>query len=63
VSLTDRGRAAVDAAREEREAVVEELRERLGARRVDAATRVLREVLEVRGWDAAVRARRVRPPA
>jgi DNA-binding MarR family transcriptional regulator len=63
VSLTDRGRAAVDAAREERAAVVEELRERLGARRVDAATRVLREVLEVGGWDAAVRARRVRPPA
>ena len=63
VSLTDRGRGAVEAAREERAAVVEELRERLGPRRVDAATRVLREVLEVHGTGAAVRARRVRPPA
>lgn len=63
VSLTDRGRAAVEAAREERAAVVGELRERLGPRRVDAATRLLREVLEVHGAGAAVRGRRVRPPA
>ncbi len=63
VSLTDRGHAAVEAAREERAAVVEALRERLGPRRVDAAARVLREVLEVHGTAAAVRARRVRPPA
>jgi DNA-binding MarR family transcriptional regulator len=63
VSLTGRGRAAVDAAREERAAVVGELRDRIGPRRVDAATRVLREVLEVHGAGAAVRARRVRPPA
>jgi DNA-binding MarR family transcriptional regulator len=63
VALTDRGRAAVEAAREERATVVEALRERLGPRRVDAATRVLREVLEVHGTAAAVRARRVRPPA
>lgn len=63
VSLSGRGRAAVEAAREERAAVVAELRERIGPRRVDAATRVLREVLEVHGAGAAVRARRVRPPA
>ena len=63
VSLTDRGRAAVDAAREERAAVVGELRERLGPRRVDAAAKVLREVLSAQGMDAAVRGRRVRPPA
>lgn len=63
VSLTDRGRAAVEAAREERAAVVGDLRERLGPRRVDAATRLLRDVLEVHGAGAAVRARRVRPPA
>jgi DNA-binding MarR family transcriptional regulator len=63
VGLTDRGRAAVEATREERVAVVAELRERLGPRRVDAATRVLREVLDVHGASAAVRARRVLPPA
>ena len=62
VGLTDRGRAAVEATREERVAVVAELRERLGPRRVDAATRVLREVLDVHGASAAVRARRVLPP-
>jgi DNA-binding MarR family transcriptional regulator len=63
VSLTDRGRAAVAAAREERAAVEAELRERLGPRRVAAATRVLREALDLHGATAAVRARRVRPPA
>src|ERR671922_2298689 len=47
VSLTDRGRAAVEATREERAAVVAELRERLGPPRVDAATRVPREGLGV----------------
>lgn len=62
VSLTDRGRAAVAAAREERAAVEAELRERLGPRRVAAATRVLREALDLHGATAAVRARRVRPP-
>jgi DNA-binding MarR family transcriptional regulator len=63
VALTDRGRAAVHAAREERAAVVDELRDRLGPRRVDAAAEVLREVLAADGMDAAVRGRRVRPPA
>jgi DNA-binding MarR family transcriptional regulator len=63
VSLTDRGRAAVAAAREERAAVEAELRERLGPRRVAAATRVLHEALDLHGATAAVRARRVRPPA
>jgi len=62
VALTDRGREAVATAREERAAVEAELRERLGPRRVAAATRVLREVLEVHGAAAAVRTRRVRPP-
>jgi DNA-binding MarR family transcriptional regulator len=63
VALTERGRAAVEAARAERAAVVDDLRERLGPRRIDAATRLLREVLEVHGAAASVRARRVRPPA
>jgi DNA-binding MarR family transcriptional regulator len=62
VALTDRGRAAVEAAREERAAVEAALRERVGPRRVAAATRVLREVLELHGAAAAVRTRRVRPP-
>jgi len=62
VGLTGRGREAVEAAREERAAVVAELRERLGPRRVDAAARVLREVLDMYGASGAVRARRVRPP-
>ena len=64
VSLTDRGRAAVAAAREERAAVEAELRERLGPRRVDAAaTRVLREALDRPRRDRGRRSRRVRPPA
>jgi DNA-binding MarR family transcriptional regulator len=62
VALTDRGRAAVEAARAARAEVVAELRERLGPRRVDAATRVLREIIEHHGADRAIRARRVRPP-
>jgi DNA-binding MarR family transcriptional regulator len=63
VALTERGRAAVAAAREERAAVVADLRDRLGPRRVDAATRLLREVLDLHGTASAVRTRRVRPPA
>jgi DNA-binding MarR family transcriptional regulator len=62
VALTDRGRDAVRAAREERAAVEAELRDRLGPRRVAAATKVMREVLDVHGAAAAVRTRRVRPP-
>ena len=62
VALTDRGREAVEAAREERAAVEAELRERIGPRRVAAATRVMREVLDLHGATAVVRMRRVRPP-
>ena len=60
--LADRGREAVAAAREARAAVTAELRERLGARRVGAAERVLREVVTELGAEDAVRARRVRLP-
>jgi len=63
VALTERGRGAVEAARASRAEVVAELRERLGPRRVDAAARVLREVIELHGAGARVRGRRVRPPA
>jgi DNA-binding MarR family transcriptional regulator len=63
VGLTARGVDAVEAARAARAEVVAELRERLGPRRVDAAARVLREVIDLHGGGAAVRGRRVRPPA
>jgi hypothetical protein len=42
--------------------VTAELRERLGARRVSAAERVLREVVVELGAQDAVRGRRVRLP-
>jgi len=61
--LTERGHGAVAAARTARAAVVAELRERLGARRVSAAERVLREVLVAMGAEETVRARRVRLPS
>lgn len=62
VSLTDRGRAAIEAGRRHRAALEDELAERLGPRRVEAARRLLAEAGEALGADAAVRGRRVRPP-
>jgi DNA-binding MarR family transcriptional regulator len=62
IALTERGWAAIEAARRARAAVVGELRERLGAERVDAAEALLRDVLRETGAEAAVRARRVRLP-
>jgi hypothetical protein len=41
---------------------VTEMRDALGADRVDAATRLLRDVLQTQGADADIRRRRVRPP-
>jgi DNA-binding MarR family transcriptional regulator len=61
--LTERGHGAVAAARAARATLVAELRERLGARRVGAAERVLREVLVELGAQDTVRARRVRLPS
>jgi DNA-binding MarR family transcriptional regulator len=61
VALTVRGLDAIEAARAARTELVAELRERLGPRRVDAAARVLREVIDLHGAGAQVRARRVRP--
>jgi DNA-binding MarR family transcriptional regulator len=61
--LTERGHGVVAAAREARAALVAELRERLGARRVGAAERVLREALVALGAQDTVRARRVRLPS
>jgi hypothetical protein len=61
--LSERGHGAVAAARAARAAVVAELRERVGTRRVSAAEGVLREVLAAMGAEETVRARRVRLPS
>ena len=62
VSLTDRGRAAIEAGRRHRTALEGELAERLGPRRVEAARRLLAEAGAALGAEATVRGRRVRPP-
>jgi DNA-binding MarR family transcriptional regulator len=62
VSLTARGRAAIEAGRRHRAALEAELAERLGPRRVESARRLLADVGGALGADAAVRGRRVRPP-
>jgi DNA-binding MarR family transcriptional regulator len=63
VGLTERGEAAIEAGRRHRAAVVEELASRLGPPRVEATRRTLVDALEALGGTAAVRGRRVRPPA
>ena len=62
VTLTRRGREAIETAREERAEVVAELRSELGPRRVDAATALLRDVLRAQGALPDIRRRRVRLP-
>jgi len=62
-ALTARGEAAIAAGRRHRAAVEAELAERLGAERVEASRRALLDVLDALGGTAAVRSRRVRPPA
>jgi DNA-binding MarR family transcriptional regulator len=62
VSLTARGRAAIEAGRRHRAALEAELAERLGPRRVESARRLLADVGGALGADAAVRGRRVRAP-
>jgi DNA-binding MarR family transcriptional regulator len=61
--LTERGEAAIAAGRRHRAAIQAELAARLGAERVEGARRALVDVLEALGGTAAVRGRRVRPPA
>jgi hypothetical protein len=63
VALTERGDAAIAAGRRHRAAVESELAGRLGAQRVEEARRTLVDALEAFGGAAAVRGRRVRPPA
>ena len=62
VGLTERGRAVIAAAREQRAALGTELAERLGERRVEAARRLLLDVVAGLGGEPAIRGRRVRPP-
>ena len=62
VTLTERGHGAIEGARRHRAALGAELGERLGPRRVEAAGRLLDEVVAELGADAAVRGRRVRAP-
>jgi DNA-binding MarR family transcriptional regulator len=62
VGLTERGRAVIAAAREQRAALGGELAERLGERRLESARRLLLDVVADLGGEAAIRGRRVRPP-
>jgi DNA-binding MarR family transcriptional regulator len=62
VGLTPKGRDALEAARSARRQTISDLRERLGAGRVDDATALLREVIGSLGALPDVRRRRVRPP-
>jgi DNA-binding MarR family transcriptional regulator len=61
VELTARGRGAVSGARRHRAAVVGELAEQLGPRRVEAARWLLVDAVRELGGEPAVRGRRVRP--
>ena len=62
VALTDRGRAAIEGGRRHRAEIADELAQRFGPRRVEAARRVLTETIAALGGDPAVRGRRVRAP-
>ena len=62
VALTARGEDAIEGARRHRAALTGELAERLGARRVEAARRLLIGVVAELGGEADVRGRRVRAP-
>ena len=63
VTLTRRGRSALETARTQRREVVEELRAELGEQRLDAATTLLRDVLRAQRALPDIRRRRVRPPS
>jgi DNA-binding MarR family transcriptional regulator len=63
IELTERGRDAIEVARRIRREFDAELSERVGARSLEEAKRVLAALLAMAGGEAAVRARSVRPPA
>lgn len=62
VTLTKRGRSALETARTERTNLIDELRAELGEARVEAATALLRDVLRAQRALPDIRRRRVRPP-
>jgi DNA-binding MarR family transcriptional regulator len=62
VTLTQRGRRALETARTQRRNLIAELRGAFGDDRVDAATTLLRDVLRAQRALPDVRRRRVRPP-
>jgi DNA-binding MarR family transcriptional regulator len=62
VALTPRGRDAIERARVHRAALVGELAGRLGPRRVEAARRLLLDIVAVLGGEPALRTRQVRAP-
>ncbi|MEV8372208.1 MarR family transcriptional regulator [Kribbella sp. NPDC056861] len=62
VTLTARGEAVIAAAREQRAVLEAELREALGADRVESARLLLVDVLNHLNATPALRSRRVRPP-
>jgi DNA-binding MarR family transcriptional regulator len=63
VTLTQRGRSALETARTQRMNLVEELRAEFGEDRLEAATALLRDVLRAQRALPNIRRRRVRPPA
>jgi DNA-binding MarR family transcriptional regulator len=63
LDLTDRARAAVDAARTHRAALDRELTDAIGADRVAETRAALTEILSRLDADRAILNRRVRPPA
>lgn len=63
VTLSERGTSVVEAGRRARAALTDELARRLGPRRAEAARKLLLDVVDALGADAALRSRRVRPPA
>jgi DNA-binding MarR family transcriptional regulator len=62
LQLSPRGMAIVKATRAARLRLDARLRRRFGHARIDAARRLLLEVIEVLGGLDAIRERRVRPP-
>ena len=62
VALTPRGQEAIERARHHRAALAGELAERLGSRRIEAARRLLLDVIAELGGEPALRSRRVRAP-
>ena len=63
VTLTARGRSALETARTQRVNLIEELRTEFGEDRLEAATALLRDVLCAQRALPDIRRRRVRPPA